>query len=218
MHEIATFFEDIDFTGDRGGPARDYRRDILRTLDLHAESFADHGWRVVRVGMEEARSHPLFPWFDDLDWFYALSINPPRYTRICYMRWLAYAASGLPFADLDVVNFGFTPADAAPFLASPTPALISVANAMGLVTAGHYAQILDSFRHIVEHLDDYRPHVDDVNDMTLLRHVRPEYNSVLPYADDRFVKDYSNPGWETARLVHFAHGLTPPPRSRAIEA
>lgn len=216
--EIATFFEDIDFGWDRSFREREYRRDILRTMELHAESFADHGWRVVQVGMEAARSHPLYAWFDGLDWFYALSINQPRYTRICYMRWLAYAASGLPFADLDVVNFGFTPADAAPFLAATTPALISAANAMGLLTPDHYVQVLDSFRHIVEHLDDYRPHVTDVNDMTLLRHVRPEYNAVIPYADDRFVKDYSNPGWETARLVHFAHGLTPMPRSRTIEA
>jgi|688.fasta_scaffold280227_1 hypothetical protein len=216
--EIATFFEDIDFVGGRHHRRQDYRRDILRTLELHAETFAAHGWRVVRVGMEEARSHPLYPWFDGLDWFYALSVNPPRYTRLCYMRWLAYAASGLPFADLDVINFGFTPEDAAPFFATELPSLISCANAMGLLTPVHYTQILDSFRHIVEHLDDYRHAVDDVNDMTLLRHVHPEYNSVLPYADDRIVKDYSNPGWETARLVHFAHGLTPLPRSRTIEA
>lgn len=214
---IATFFEDIDFELDQDFRAREYRRDILRTLELHTETFAAHGWRVVQVGMEAARSHPLFQWFDGLEWFYSLSTNPPRYTRICYMRWLAYAASGLPFADLDVINFGFTPADAAPLLESKTPALISAANAMGLLTADHYVQILDSFRHIVEHLDDYRHRVDDINDMTLLRHVRPEYNSALPYPDDRFVKDYSNPGWETARLVHFAHGLTPLPRSRTIE-
>lgn len=214
---IATFFEDIGFELDGDFRAGEYRRDILRTLELHTETFAAHGWQVVLVGMEAARSHPLFPWFDGLEWFYALSGNPPRYTRICYMRWLAYAAAGLPFADLDVINFGFTPADADPLLESKTPALISAANAMGLLTADHYAQILDSFRHIVEHLDDYRHHVEDINDMTLLRHVRPEYNSVLPYPDDRFVKDYMNPGWETARLVHFAHGLTPLPRSRTIE-
>lgn len=215
---IATFFEDIDFGADASHGAREYRRDILRTLELHTESFAAHGWQVVRVGMEAARSHPLYPWFDGLDWLYALSGNQPRYTRMCYMRWLAYAASGLPFADLDVINFGFTPDDARPFFAANTPPLISAANAMGLLTPDHYVQILDSFRHIVEHLDEYKHHIDDVNDMTLLRHVRPEYNSAIPYPDDRFAKDYSNPGWETARLVHFAHGLTPLPRSRAIEA
>jgi len=216
--EIATFFEDIDFAWDRNHREREYRRDIVRTLELHSETFAAHGWRVVQVGIEAARSHPLFPWFDGLDWFYSLSVNPPRYTRICYMRWLAYAASGLPFADLDVINFGFTPEDAMPFFGTKLPSLISAANAMGLLTPDHYTQILDSFRDIVDHLDEYRHDVDDVNDMTLLRHVRPEYNSVIPYADDRFVKDYSNPGWETARLVHFAHGLTPVPRSRTIEA
>jgi hypothetical protein len=202
--EIATFFEDIGFEWDRTHCEREYRRDIARTLELHSETFAAHGWRVVRVGLEAARSHPLFPWFDGLDWFYRL--------------WLAYAASGLPFADLDVINFGFTPADAEPFFASKLPALISGANAMGLLTPDQYTQILDSFRHIVEHLDEYRHDVDDINDMTLLRHVRPEFNSVIPYTDDRFVKDYTNPGWETARLVHFAHGLTPVPRSRIIEA
>ena len=216
--EIATFFEDIEFGGNENLHQREYRRDILRTLELHRESFAAHGWCVVQVGMEAARSHPLFPWFDGLDWFYALSVNPPRYTRICYMRWLAYAASGLPFADLDVINFGFTPDDASPFFEAKLPSLISAANAMGLLTTDHYTQIIDSFRHIVEHLDDYRHRIDDINDMTLLRHVRPEYNTAIPYADDRFVKDYSNPGWETARLVHFAHGLTPMPRSQTIEA
>ncbi len=217
-HEIATFFEDIDFGGGTSHHAGEYRRDIMRTLELHTESFAAHGWRVVRVGMEAARSHPLYPWFDGLDWFYALSVNPPRYTRICYMRWLAYAASGLPFADLDVINFGFTPDDARPFFKATTPALISGANAMGLLTADHYAQVLDSYRHIIDHLDEYRHQVDDINDMTLLRHVRPDFNAAIPYADDRFVKDYSHPGWETARLVHFAHGLTPLPRSQTIEA
>lgn len=215
---IATFFEDIDFQGDRTVRENEYRRDILRTLELHAETFADHGWTVVRVGMEEARSHPLYRWFDGLDSFYALSVNPPRYTRICYMRWLAYAAVGLPFADLDVINFGFTPDDARPFLESPTPALISGANAMGLLGPAQYSQILDSYRDIVENIERYRGAVDDVNDMTLLRHVRPEYNSAIPYDDDRFVKDYSLRGWETAKLVHFAHGLTPLPRSRTIEA
>jgi hypothetical protein len=218
MHEIATFFEDIGYGEHQAVHAREYRRDILRTLALHGESFANHGWRIVPVGMDAARSHPLFSWFDGLDWFYALSINPPDYTRLCYMRWLAYAAAGLPFADLDVINFGFSPDEAIPIMESKTPALISAANAMGLVTPDHYGQILDSFRHIVDHVDDYRHHVDDINDMTLLRHLRPEYNAAIPYADDRFVKDYSNPGWETARLVHFAHGLTPLPRSQAIEA
>lgn len=192
--EIATFFEDIGFEWDRTQCEREYRRDIAGTLELHSESFAAHGWRVVRVGLEAARSHPLFPWFDGLDWFYRLSINPQGYTRICYMRWLAYTASGLPCADLDVINFGFAPADAEPFFASKLPALISGANAMGLLTPDQYTQILDSFRHIVEHLDEYMHDVEDINDMTLLRHVRPDFNSVIPYTDDRFVKNYTNPG------------------------
>jgi hypothetical protein len=124
----------------------------------------------VRVSLAEARRHPLHAWFDRLDWFYAMSANPAVYTRICHMRWLAYATSGLPFADLDVINFGFAPDDAIPFLEAKTPSLISAANAMGLLVADHYAQVLDSFRHIVDHADEFKDRVDDVNDMTLLRH------------------------------------------------
>ena len=214
---IAMFFEDIGFQSQGKDRGAAYRQDLLRTIDFHVETFAVHGWRVVPVGMEEARRHPLYPWFDGLDSFYALSRNGPTYTRICYMRWLAYATAGLPFADLDVMNFGFTPEDAVPLLASERPALISAANAMGLLTPEHYARILDDYRHVIEHVDDFRTQVEDVNDMTLLRAARPEYNMAIPYTDDRFVKDYSNPGWETARLVHFPHGLTPQPRSRTIE-
>lgn len=45
------------------------------------------------------------------------------------MRWLACAASGLPFADLNVITFGFTPDDAMPFFSAKTPPLISAGNA-----------------------------------------------------------------------------------------
>lgn len=216
---IATFFEDIGFgrtRHDRHG--EDYRRDIQRTLELHDASFREHGWEVVRVSLADARRHPLYPWFDNLDWFYALSRNAADYTRTCYMRWLAYAARGLPFADLDVINFGFPPEEARPFMEGSLPALNSAANAMGLLSPGHYAMILDAFQHIVGTVDGYRDRVDDVNDMTLLRTARPDFNMPFRYEDDRFVKDYLNPGWETALLVHFPHGTTPLPRSRTIEA
>lgn len=217
-NQIATFFEDIGFgrsNKDRAG--EEYRSDILRTMELHDASFAAHGWTVVRVGLAEAKRHPLYGWFDRLDGFYALSCNPTDYSRICYMRWLAYAESGLPFADLDVINFGFTPGAARPFVEGESPALNSAANAMGLLSPRHYVEILDTFRRIVEHVDEYRPLVDDVNDMTLLRAARPDFNTPFPYPDERFVKDYTLPGWETSLLVHFAHGLTPQPRSRTIE-
>jgi len=215
---IATFFEDIGF-GRTPNDSRgeDYRRDILRTLELHEASFREYGWQVVQVGLADARRHPLYPWFDGLDWFYVQSRNAADYTRTCYLRWLAYAERGLPFADLDVINFGFPPAAARPFIDGAAPALNSAANAMGLLSPRHYAVILEAFQRIVGNLDEYRGLVDDVNDMTLLRAARPDFNMPFPYDDDRFVKDYLNPGWETALLVHFPHSTTPPPRSRTIE-
>ena len=44
--EITTFFEDIEFGGNENFRQEEYRRDILRTLELHRESFAAPGWRV----------------------------------------------------------------------------------------------------------------------------------------------------------------------------
>jgi hypothetical protein len=50
MLEIATFFEAIGYGEHQAVHAREYRRDILRTLELHGKSFAAHGWRIVQVG------------------------------------------------------------------------------------------------------------------------------------------------------------------------
>ena len=127
--QISTFFEDIGFRSKSG-----YLKDILAVREIHDDSFAAHGWHVHHVSLEHARQHPAYADFASMDSLYRLSRNRPEYTRICYMRWLAYAQVGADFADLDVINFGFTPADAAPLraLGMRGPVMLTTSGAMGV--------------------------------------------------------------------------------------
>lgn len=133
--QISTFFEDIGFRSKSG-----YLTDILAVREIHDDSFAAHGWHVTHVSLEHARQHPAYADFASMDALYRLSRNKLEYTRICYMRWLAYAQVGADFADLDVINFGFAPSDAAPLRALGTRGLtmLTKSGAMGLAGPGGY--------------------------------------------------------------------------------
>lgn len=211
--KIAMFFEDIGF---EGGGRKAYLEDIKRVMRQHVQSFEACGWQVVPVGLEYARSHPKFAEFDRLDWLYALSRNPPLYTRICYLRWLAYAVSGLPFADLDVINFGITPEDAQPLFQLEAPPLTCGAHSVGFCSPSHYEQILSAFGEGIENSALLASVPDDVNDMTLLKACRPAWAGRVNSFGAMSVREYLRQGWDSAKLVHFPHGVTPLPRSEVI--
>jgi hypothetical protein len=213
-NKIAMFFEDIAFEG--SGRAA-YSKDIEEVMRHHVESFEANGWQVVPVGLEQARCHPKFPEFEKLDWLYAMSRNPPSYTRICYLRWLAYAAVGLPFADLDVINFGMTPADAEPLFHCETPPLICHAHSVGICSPHHYEQIICAFEAGVRSPELRDSVAEDLNDMTLLKASRPEWAGRVFTFAPLIVGEYRRMGWDSAKLVHFPHGVTPLPRSEAIQ-
>lgn len=217
-NKIAMFFEDIGF---EGGSASGYREDIHRVIHQHVDSFEANGWEVVPVGLTEAQRHPKYVEYDKLEWLYRRSTNQPAYTRICYMRWLAYATTGLPFADLDVINFGMTPADAEPRLSCETPPIICGSHSAGLFSPSHYEQVPSAFE---ESLRDLKKSVTkesledkDVNDMTLLKAQRPQWKANKTKFGPLVVRSYSRLGWESARVVHFLHSRTPLPRSATIQ-
>ena len=211
--QISTFFEDIGFRSQSG-----YLTDILAVREIHDDSFAAHGWHVTHVSLEHARQHPAYADFASMDALYRLSRNNLEYTRICYMRWLAYAQVGADFADLDVINFGFAPSDAAPLraLGMRGPVMLTRSCAMGLAGPGGYDAVISAFYEAARLGEQLAPRVQDVNDMCVLQVLRPELFSPVSPRDPNYAQDYTRPGWDTARLVHFAHHHTPSPRIRTI--
>ena len=193
--------------------------DIEDLINLHVTSFSKYGWEAIRLDESAAKKHPLYAIFDDCTTILGKSCNRWEYTRACYMRWLAYATTGFPFADFDVINYGFTPEDAANIRASSKigPNLISGAGAVGLVQGDEYNEIMSTFISFIEN-----PRIeglidsDDINDMNILREYRPNYYEAVPYNDPRWVKDYTLPLWDIALLVHYPYHYTAVPRSETI--
>lgn len=195
--------------------------DIPALIDLHCKSFSDHGWEAVLVNESDAKQHPLYSLFDRPDTILAKSRNPWEYTRACYMRWLAYAVAGNPYADFDVINYGLSPEDARQIKADDhiqRPIFLSAAGAVGLLGPQDYAQVLEVYQSFMENPIIDGSISEDINDMTILRQLRPQWYEAVPYPDDRFSKDYLNPGWETTKLCHFPYATTPPPRAMKIQS
>jgi GT2 family glycosyltransferase len=211
--QISTFFEDIGFQSTSG-----YLKDALALRDLHDESFVVHGWHVTHVSLEHARQHPAFADFASMDALHRSSRNGPEYTRICYLRWLAYAQVGHDFADLDVINFGFGPAEAFPLrqLGTRGPVMLTRCGAMGVVGVGGYDSVIGAVYEAARLGKRLRVMAEDVNDMTVLQALRPELFASARRGESHHVPNYTEAGWETARLVHFSHHHTPSPRSEAV--
>ena len=212
-NKIAYYFEPID--------AFKQNDDLEDLIDLHNKSFRQHGWDVVHLDERTSRRHPLYDVFNDPDSVFAQSKNGWEYTQACYMRWLAYAVVGYPFADFDVINYGFRPQDAAKLRRlsiAGEPVFISFAGAVGLVYGSEYDAVFDAFL-------EYRSNqavgkrsatLIDVNDMNILRERRPQWFALA--SDARIAQDYTRSGWEKAKLVHFPYHYTKRPRAAVVKS
>lgn len=213
MRKISYYHEDLGTAGINGD-------DVYSLVELHTKSFAEYGWEVIHLTEDASRKHPAYERFTNPDSIIGKSKNPWAYTRACYMRWLAYAVEGLPFCDFDVMNYGFTPEMADDMLVAAgggdDPIIISLAGAAGLVTDTGYSKIVDCFLEFIDSPVVEGHLLDDINDMTILRQFRPEWFTRIPYVDQNYVKDYTLPSWESARLVHFPYHYTPVPRVKTV--
>jgi hypothetical protein len=194
--------------------------DLDGLIALHEKSFTDWGWKVIRLDESDAKCHPLYSSLVEADSILMSSKNSLEYTRACYARWLAYAVSGVSFCDFDVMNYGFTPDDAREIASlqvdEDIPIFLSAATAIGLANSNGYEKILDTFMSFMKNPIIEGPLLEDVNDMTIMRHLRSSWYNLIPYSDPRFCRDYSLEGYESTKLVHYPHGLTPLPRVKTI--
>ena len=192
-----------------------YSDDIPDLIAMHVKSFEQNGWEVVALDERDAQRHPLYPLFDDENSAFNASRNGWEYTRACYMRWLAYATAGHPFADFDIVNYGFTPEDAKQMAKEADgPKLLSGAGAIGLFSGKDYDLILNTFQKYASAPFVAGALEEDVNDMTILIQCFPEIFSLIGNEDVRIARDYTCPGWSEAKLVHYPYHYTPQPRAK----
>jgi hypothetical protein len=193
--------------------------DLAALIKMHVDTFSLYGWEPVRLDESFAKQHPLYDLFDDPTTIFATSKNNWQYTRACYMRWLAYAVAGYPFADFDVINYGFAVDDARNqrSMRDTTPILLSQACAAGLIDGEEYADIISVFLEF-----QTAPRIEgwteiDVNDMNIILQYRPEWFRFMDRENLWLAREYTLPGWDSAKLVHYPYHYTPTPRSRTIQ-
>lgn len=184
-----------------------------RLIQLWSENWKAHGWDPQVLGEDTAKQHPLFG--DFIAKIRTLpSVNIPEYEHACWLRWLALdVVEGNWASDYDVFlrNGGFSDKPwpkTTLFQCETQPGQPYMGG--GAATATPSLVYTPDAREIVDLILDYQPDENDFNsqeaggrphisDMTLFR--RTGAFDVFP-----LVAAYTGPGWEKAKVVHFAHG------------
>jgi hypothetical protein len=189
--------------------------DSPQLIELWKSSWTRAGWKPTVLGESNARGHPYQRDIEDSPWL-QLSVNPWPYMRACYRRWMAYAILGRPWcvhADLDVINFGFTPDD----LTIEKPSILHCPDFRGVPCMLHgpsswYDIVCRTFRNcaLMRQAGLFSTR-DDLSEMNLY----------LDYWGDTVVRqnwitDYRSEGWKQARLVHYTHSTIAEPRSPTV--
>jgi hypothetical protein len=185
-------------------PAGGDIEDDYRLLLLWKKNWEHFGYTPVVLSEFHARQHPLWNAFNSrIEKF--PTINPIEYEKTCYHRYLAYrVAGGGLCSDWDL--FAYVVRD---LPKTPPEKLVSY--------QGHVPSLIHgsdhAFDEIIRGMMNYevsqkdidpnynRPHVSDMH--ILLR-------GDLQYEKKQQVKNYTEPGWEKAKFVHYSTGTMAP--------
>lgn len=214
------------------------RFDEIKLSCLWRERWAAAGWDAVILNEYQARKHPFF---DELDAVVSKfpTCNPTSYERACYLRWLALAQVGGGWmSDLDVFLAGkFQKPDNLDPLSMPIVGTIYEILAEPCVldkiiiyqtpccpclvwcSPENALRLCKEFvKGIGNRPQDGRGHFSD--QYALCDLVEKDKVDWIQTRD--VVKLYSDKGWETAPLVHFASAVMNPakmtPKWRHIPA
>lgn len=178
-------------------------------LALSQNSFRRHGFSVVVLSEEDARTHPLFGLLNTNPNLYRKDKGITPYQRACYNRWMAVALVSkndpLPpvMVDFDLINYGFTP-DMLP----PAQDIITMLGEIpcpGMMIGTNAA-----FERMIAAFAEYAASpvaMDDglVNDQRIidLRHDLWTGFRLQFASGEKLLVEYLSEGWQTAKLVHY---------------
>lgn len=188
--------------------------------ELSKASWEKHGFHVVVLNEDNARTHPRYHDLKNHEaLFKGVASNMRPWYWCNWVRWLALAEAGGGgfFIEWDIINYGFTPDN-----------LISIVNMLG---ASHPIN-LSTTGFPFDKAGVIRPPVPSMWNSSSLRHAielmctMRETKLPNPIAnkqmDDQLFFSvvhteifdvhevcwlYSHPGWESAKLVHYANYL-----------
>ena len=176
-------------------------------LEHWRRSWASRGWNPVILSEHHAQAHPLYGLFKNAVSKFP-TINVPEYEMACYLRWLAVAALGGGFmSDYDVVNYSFNASSvtAEVMIYEVHPELEAVTPSVVAGTQAGYERICAAFCAVKpEDIGYFIGENAHSSDMILLQHLAHKGF----YAAARTVRQYGEPEWTEAPLVHYSNDST----------
>lgn len=170
--------------------------DETKLILLWMERWEAAGFEPIVLTEYHAHKHPCYaPFCEKIDSL--PSVNPPAYDRACYLRWLAMnAIGGGLMADYDCIPYEKIK------LPKTGTRLLSYQNHVPSLVYGSAAGYQDVISAIMSYEVTEKDRVQKekihVSDMYIL------LNSGVPYEKRDTIKNYNEPGWETAPVVHYS--------------
>ena len=193
---VYTFYSQVEGLGE------------VKLLELWADSWRRAGWRPVILTPKQYSGHPLLGTL--IRRVLTLpTANPRHYETLCYLRWLAYdlVAPGF-FTDYDVMNYGLTPTMLPRLTEEHRTGLVSPRQdchpdpGFFLASQTGIRRMLNAFLHDVPPIIDHngQPHVSDM----------VYFHRLAELSHEPLGKIYGEPGWESAKCIHFARSAVGP--------
>lgn len=176
--------------------------DEMLLLTVWQDNWRANGFEPIVLSERDAASSKAYePYCNYIAQFPTL--NPRAYERACFLRWLAMVqVGGGIMTDADVMCYGWKPP-------VTDGRLACFQKFVPCVMTG----CAEAFLAAIYEFSAYQPSMEDdckespdkktlhVSDMTIIA------SSVMDSRIHRFdvAKEYMEPGWETAPLVHYSH-------------
>jgi hypothetical protein len=163
-------------------------------LKLFQESWERQGWQVRALGLDDATANRDYCTYAEAI-SHIPSLHWSEYKQVSFVRYLAMLqVGGGLMVDLDVINYGFKPEHLPP---EPNYTLQRGSGPYG--TQYFYGWLCYEFARWHQTRVPCWPVEGQVHwsDMIFL-------SAAVPWVD--LSRNYGEPGWETAPLVHFSNG------------
>ena len=165
-------------------------------MELWLETWTAQGWEAIVLGPHHAKQHPKF----EVLTAHASTlptVNDKGYEMACFQRWCAFALEGGLVCDYDVLpRDKFPPREFSGFINAGVDCGISLFHGK----PSDYEIVIDTIICYSPSPDDLwqgKPHVSDATVLKRNMHIFPNELDL--------VRGYTDPGWETADLIHYAN-------------
>ena len=174
-------------------------QDQLKLIELWKKSWIYYGWNPIVYGIKECKLS------NDYDRVYDVchklpTVNIKTYELYCFLRWLYMGEIGGWYADLDMINYGFTPIES--HNKTITTSVVLHCSSIHMPING-YKSVIESFKNLKESDKRYGIVNDNKHfaDMYILESMR-DIDIKLDIQ-----KEYMDVGYEDAKIVHYHFGI-----------